>query len=240
MPRTRGNLEAATIYEVDENGNRRDGGHTVACMFNPYEYTVSKTNTFSEEPANDSNTPHAELSNSGAQTLRVKLTFDTYETGEDVTQETNKLWRFMMRTENASGSGNERSETPQVAFEWGVFKFVSYLTQMTQKFTLFKNDGTPVLFPKGVLISYLTYGEPAIVTAHQCYSPRATETGFFGEANQTFGLTAQECGQGLQCLLSPVHVNSKSRLSGIGLTRSRWPRQDISFDIFIPRAYSFQ
>lgn len=144
MPRTRGNLEAATIYEVDENGNRRDGGHSVPCMFNPYEYTVSKSNTFSEEPANDSNTPHAELSNSGAQTLRVKLTFDTYESGEDVTLETNKLWRFMMRTENASGSGNERSETPQVAFEWGVFKFVSYLTQMTQKFTLFKNDGTPV------------------------------------------------------------------------------------------------
>jgi hypothetical protein len=113
-------------------------------MFNPYEYTVSKTNTFSEAPANDSNTPHAELSNSGAQTLRVKLTFDTYETGEDVTLETNKLWRFMMRTENASGGSNERSETPQVAFEWGVFKFVSYLTQMTQKFTLFKNDGTPV------------------------------------------------------------------------------------------------
>jgi len=144
MPRTRGNLEAATIYEVDENGEARQGGQSVSCMFNPYEYTVSKSITFSEEPANDSNTPHAELSNSGPQTLRVKLTFDSYETGEDVTLETNKLWSFMMRSENGSGSQNERSETPQVAFEWGVFKFVSYITQMTQKFTLFKNDGTPV------------------------------------------------------------------------------------------------
>jgi hypothetical protein len=144
MPRTRGNLEAASIYEVDENGEENQGGHAVSCMFNPYEYTISKTNTFSEEPANDSNTPHAELSNSGPQTLKVKLTFDTYETGEDVTLETNKLWSFMMRSDNGSGSENERSETPQVAFEWGVFKFVSYITQMSQKFTLFKNDGTPV------------------------------------------------------------------------------------------------
>lgn len=144
MPRTRGNLEAATIYEVDENGEARQGGQSVSCMFNPYEYTVSKSVTFSEEPANDSNTPHAELSNSGPQTLRVKLTFDSYETGDDVTLETNKLWSFMMRSENGSGNQNERSETPQVAFEWGVFKFVSYITQMTQKFTLFKNDGTPV------------------------------------------------------------------------------------------------
>jgi nucleoid-associated protein YgaU len=31
-----------------------------------------------------------------------------------------------------------------VAFEWGVFKFVSVITNMTQKFTLFKNDGTPI------------------------------------------------------------------------------------------------
>jgi hypothetical protein len=84
MPRTRGNLEAATIYEVDENGDPKQGGQSVSCMFNPYEYTVSKTNTFSEESANDSNTPHAELSNSGPQTLKLKLTFDTYETGEDV------------------------------------------------------------------------------------------------------------------------------------------------------------
>jgi hypothetical protein len=50
----------------------------------------------------------------------------------------------MMRSDNGSGSENERSETPQVAFEWGVFKFVSYITVMTHKFTLFKNDGTPV------------------------------------------------------------------------------------------------
>jgi hypothetical protein len=144
MPRTRGNLEAATIYEVDENGDPKSGGQTVSCMFNPFEYTVSKTNTFSEEPANDSNTPHAELSNSGPQTLKIKLTFDSYETGEDVSLETNKLWSFMMRSDNGSGGENERSETPQVAFEWGVFKFVSYITQMTHKFTLFKNDGTPV------------------------------------------------------------------------------------------------
>ena len=33
---------------------------------------------------------------------------------------------------------------PEVAFEWGVFRFVAYITNMTQKFTMFKPDGTPV------------------------------------------------------------------------------------------------
>jgi hypothetical protein len=144
MPRTRGDLEAAKIYEVDENHEPKNGSQPLSCMFNPYEYTISKSNTFSEVPANDSNTPHAELSNPGAQTLVIKLTFDTYETGADVSVETNKLWGFMRVFNTTTVDGNERREAPQVAFEWGVFKFVAYITQMTQKFTLFKSDGTPV------------------------------------------------------------------------------------------------
>ena len=62
MPNTRGNLEAARIYVVDEDGNEQDGGDSVSCMFNPFEYTVAKTNQFHEEPANDdegqNNSPH--------------------------------------------------------------------------------------------------------------------------------------------------------------------------------------
>ncbi len=144
MPNTRGNLEAARIYVVDEDGNEQDSSMAVSCMFNPFEYTVSKTNQFHEEAANDSDTPHGEFFKSGAQTLKLTLMFDTYETGNDVTQETNKLWKFMKPSSQEDARQNERIEPPQVAFEWGVFKFVSFITTMTQKFTLFKPDGTPV------------------------------------------------------------------------------------------------
>lgn len=144
MPNTRSNLVAARIYEVDEEGNENSGGASVSCMFNPFEYTVTKTNQFHEEPANDSDTPHSEFFKSGAQTLKLALLFDSYETGEDITQETNKLWRFMNPSAQDDARQNEKIEPPQVAFEWGVFKFVSYITTMTQKFTLFQPDGTPV------------------------------------------------------------------------------------------------
>ncbi len=144
MTSTRSNLEAARIYEVDESGEEKGGGLSVACMFNPFEYSVSKQNQFSEEPANDSDTPHGEFFKAGAQKLALKLMFDTYEMGEDVTQETRKLWKFMMTKTQSEARQNEKIQPPQVAFEWGVFKFVSYITNMTQKFTLFKNDGTPV------------------------------------------------------------------------------------------------
>ena len=145
---TRSGLIAAEIYEVDQSGNRKGGGTSVFCMFNPNEYSVSKTNNYEEKPANNSNTPHAEFKKAGPQSLKLNLVFDTYEQGTNVALETNKLWKFMEPSEETGSGQNRKTSPPQVAFEWGVFKFVSFITSMTQKFTLFLNTaaqtGVPV------------------------------------------------------------------------------------------------
>ncbi len=145
---TRSGLIAAEIYEVDQSGNRKGGGTSVFCMFNPNEYSVSKTNNYEEKPANNSNTPHAEFKKAGPQSLKLNLIFDTYEQGTNVAIETNKLWKFMEPTEETGSGQNRKTSPPQVAFEWGVVKFVSYITSMTQKITLFLNTaaqtGVPV------------------------------------------------------------------------------------------------
>lgn len=144
MPNTRGNLEAARIYEVDESGEEKSGGVSVACMFNPFEYSVSKSNTYREEARNRSDAPTFEFARAGPQTLRLNLIFDTYEAGEDVTLTTNELWRLMETRTRQEGDRNQKIPPPEVAFEWGVFRFVAVITNMTQRFTLFKQDGTPV------------------------------------------------------------------------------------------------
>jgi hypothetical protein len=144
MANTRGNLVAARIYEVDSSGNEKGGGLSVDCMFNPFEYTVSKSNQYEQRPQNRSDVPSVEFKQSGPQTLRLSLIFDTYEDGEDVSRITNRLWKFMeAKTRQDSGS-NRKVPPPEVAFEWGVFCFVAVITEMTQKFILFKPDGTPV------------------------------------------------------------------------------------------------
>jgi hypothetical protein len=144
MTNTRGNLVPATIYEVDTNGKKVGGGISVDCMFNPFEYTVTKTNTYEEKPQNQGDVPQAEFKKAGSQTLKLSLVFDTYETGQDVSKTTSTLWKFM-ETKGKTGSGqNGKVSPPQAAFDWGVFKFVAFITNMTQKFTLFKPDGTPV------------------------------------------------------------------------------------------------
>jgi hypothetical protein len=143
MATTRGDLVAARIYEVDKKGNPK-GDLEVACMFNPYEYTVSKSNTFSDKPKKNADTSHGEFFKSGSQTLKLVLFFDTHESGKDVSQVTRKLWRFMMTKNQQPKHEGDKIEPPQAAFEWGVFKFVAFITNMTQQFTLFTKDGTPV------------------------------------------------------------------------------------------------
>ncbi|MBX3061266.1 MAG: LysM peptidoglycan-binding domain-containing protein [Anaerolineae bacterium] len=140
MATTRGNLVPAVIYKADENGEKI--GFEVPCMFNPFEYTVSKTNNYSEEAKNQSDSPSVNFKKAGPQTLKLALVFDTYETGEDVSQQTRQLWKFMQPTEAAANS--DKKEPPRVAFKWGSFQFAAVITNMTQKFTLFKKDGTPV------------------------------------------------------------------------------------------------
>jgi hypothetical protein len=137
MANTRSQLEAARIYALD-------GSVSVNCMFNPFEYSITKSNSYEEQARNQADVPAAEFKKAGPQTLKLELFFDTYETGEDVSITTNKLWKLMETKTTNQGSTSRKESPPQVAFEWGVFCFEAYIVNMTQKFTLFKKDGTPV------------------------------------------------------------------------------------------------
>lgn len=143
MATTRSDLQAARIYAVSEDGDDL-GDISVDCMFNPFEYTVSKSNSYEEKSGNGTDAPIVEFKKAGAQTLKLALVFDTLEKGEDVTLVTNKLWKLMEAKSNQETSGDTKKAPPWAAFEWGVFKFVAVITNMTQKFTMFLKDGTPV------------------------------------------------------------------------------------------------
>lgn len=141
---TKGDLKPALILEVDEKGV--PCGESIPCMFNPFEYTISKSNTYHETSGAGSSTPNMELEKSGAQTLKLKLVFDTYETGEDVSLITRRLWKLMTPRQGAeTKQGNKTKQAaPYVAFNWGAFHFVSLITNMTHKFNLFDLNGLPL------------------------------------------------------------------------------------------------
>lgn len=137
MPTTRGGLEPAVIMN-------KNTGERVSCMFNPYEYTISKQNNYEQATTKGRNIPAVRFQQGGAQTLSLRLLFDTYGQGEDVRTLTAPLWRMMMVDEDKTDQRTGKSEPPHCLFQWGRFEFEAVITRMDEKLTLFLKDGTPV------------------------------------------------------------------------------------------------
>lgn len=137
MPTTRGGLEPAVIIN-------KNTGAEVPCMFNPYEYTLTKQNEYDLGYTKGKNIPRVRFKQGGTQTLRLRLFFDTYAEGTDVRQHTDPLWQMMMIDEDKTNQRTGKGEPPHCIFRWGRFEFEAVITAMTQKMTLFLKDGTPV------------------------------------------------------------------------------------------------
>jgi len=137
MPTTRGGLEPATI-------TNKTTGEITACMFNPFEYTISKQNQYENAETKGRNIPRVRFRQGGAQTLGLRLLFDTYAEASDVRAVTGTLWRMMMIDEDQADSRTGKGEPPHCVFRWGRFEFEAVITRMTEKTTLFLRDGTPV------------------------------------------------------------------------------------------------
>ena len=122
-----------------------DGKIKVNCLFNPKEYTVSRTNSWKVEIAKGKNMPHAEFQGGQPAVLKLQLFFDTFEAGTDVRKATQGLWKMMRIDEASASSESGRGEPPKVVFTWGQnWSFDAVLENVSQKFNLFLQDGTPV------------------------------------------------------------------------------------------------
>ncbi|HEU4325257.1 MAG TPA: LysM peptidoglycan-binding domain-containing protein [Roseiflexaceae bacterium] len=134
-----GSSEKATLVNLD------DRSKSVKCHFNPKEYTISKQNKWSRGKEVNENSPHFEFSNGEPMILKVQLFFDTTETQSDVRGRTQTLFDFMMVDDRLKDPKTKKSRPPMVALQWGnVWTFESVITSVSQKFTLFNSNGTPL------------------------------------------------------------------------------------------------
>lgn len=139
MAKTRSGLVPAKIVNLTTH-------EEVNCMFNPQQYTITKTNSWAPNDAKGKNTPLMKFQSGGAATLNLDLWFDSYPEGTDVREHTDMLWK-MMKVDPSSSSSDasaNKSAPPTVSFEWGKLKFQAVITNLNQNFSLFKADGTPL------------------------------------------------------------------------------------------------
>src|SRR5258708_11550491 len=108
-------------------------------LFNPAEYSLEKGNQFASAALPGLSNPVLSFVNGDADVLTMELFFDTYTNkgGADVRDETNKIARLLE-------IDPEIHAPPPVRFVSGRLWFTAIIDRLTQRFTMFREDGLPV------------------------------------------------------------------------------------------------
>lgn len=163
---TKGGLVPAELLNVTDGG-------TVKCHFNPYEYTLSKKNTWEKKPVKGKDLPQIRFKQGNAMTLKLKLYFDTLDSTESVSDVTEPIWKMMMVTDTNRHAQSDKSSPPEVAFQWGKFRFDAVITRLTEKYTLFDEKGTPKRCEINITLEEIDKDIPSSWTAGANTAPRA-------------------------------------------------------------------
>ncbi|HVC32556.1 MAG TPA: peptidoglycan-binding protein [Chloroflexota bacterium] len=134
-------------YIWDEEKGRK----VVDCLFNPTEYSFTKSNTWAPGNIIGHDLPLVSFQGGGMMNLQVSLLFDTYSRPpvsgqiEDVRKYTEKVLNLMKIDSSLKDPNSQAGRPPRVSFRWGnSWSFKSVISRITQHFTLFLSDGTPV------------------------------------------------------------------------------------------------
>jgi hypothetical protein len=146
-----GKLERARIHVLKGDGTKDDVEDYIEVCFNPKEYSLEKSVDWDAEGA-FSDAPHPEFKAPHPMTLSVTLQFDTYEERTNVRDKwVRKIEKLTMMTGDLPKDGKKASNTdkqkfrpPTILFIWGRFVFKGVVESLSQKYTMFLSDGTPV------------------------------------------------------------------------------------------------
>ena len=123
-------LEKATITKMRTN-------EQIVVMFNPAEYTFDVGNSFAEIGIPGLRTPPVQYVRGNARTLKMELFFDTFENHSDVRASTLQITALLDPDPSTMAP-------PILLFNWGGFSLQCVLESVSQRFTMFAEDGTPV------------------------------------------------------------------------------------------------
>ncbi len=125
-----------------------EDGTEIECQFNPSDLSISKSNTWKTLPSTGRSTPPAaRFVCGGPSSLTLDLTLDSTDTGDPVTNKTNKLQTLVEIDESSDDydSSNSTGRPPWVKLVWGdMVPFKCICTSLTITFTYFGTNGDPL------------------------------------------------------------------------------------------------
>jgi hypothetical protein len=123
-----------------------DGGETITVLFNPTEYSITKTNTWNFKEVGGSSLPPPEFGGGSPRQISLNLLLDNsvLDDSQSVLSITQKLFK-MMEVGDGQPAGSSRAAPPYVTFRWGaVDTFKAVCTSLTCTYQLFEPNGDPI------------------------------------------------------------------------------------------------
>jgi len=141
-----GAIERAKIYVLKTDGTTDTSQPAIDVCFNPKEYSIEKSLDWEASKAHE-DAPVPEFKTPKALSLSVTLQFDTYE--ERVSVRDKYIRRLEKLTFMTNGPATGESDVkkhapPRIMFCWGKMTFRGVINSLSQKYTMFLADGTPV------------------------------------------------------------------------------------------------
>lgn len=112
----------------------------IEILYYPTEYSMEKSNTFSEVNILGLETPYIQYSKGNSGTISLEVFYDTYEEKNDVRKYSTKLFDLIKIDPKLHAP-------PPLIFLWGIPSdepFTCVLEKVSAKYTMFLSDGTPV------------------------------------------------------------------------------------------------
>jgi nucleoid-associated protein YgaU len=130
-------LEKATITNTVT-------GERIPVLFNPEEYTVSRDVNYAQAAVPGLSAPILQFVSGNLQTLEMELLVDTYEAHGNVNQAGDDVRTLTRRITELMAIDPTTHAPPVLLFTWSSLVFTCVLARTTQRFVMFRPDGTPV------------------------------------------------------------------------------------------------
>jgi hypothetical protein len=115
--------------------------HIITALYNPEEYTINKDNNFAVQGIPGLSAPLVQFVHGNLRTLEMELFFDTWDTPnlpkKDVRDFTNQVAGLL-------DIDSQLHAPPILLVSWSSLQLRCVLARVSQKFTMFADDGKPV------------------------------------------------------------------------------------------------
>jgi nucleoid-associated protein YgaU len=140
-----GDTAAASPTSVQRAKLEIEGGSPIDCLFNPAQYSISKTNGYQVQSIPGVSFGVPQFVGGSPREMTLELLFDVTLSNPvkpSVRPITDALFAMMEVPSGGSGAG---SAPPTVTFRWGAFEsFKAVPTSIEVRYVLFRADGEPV------------------------------------------------------------------------------------------------